>query len=66
MTYELIFLEDFVLSELVGRTVRMMSGLSMDVRVSMGLGGRGSIDSRGEFSGVVSGGVSGKCPAGIE
>ena len=44
----------------------MMSGLSMDVRVSIGLGGRGSIDSRGEFSGVVSGGVSGKCPGGIE
>ena len=57
MTYELIFLEDF-LSEL--GAVRMMSGLSMDVRVSIGLGGSGSIDSRGEFSGVVSGGVSGK------
>lgn len=45
----------------------MMSGLSkLDVRVSIGLGGSGSIDSRGEFSGVVSGGVSGKCPGGIE
>ena len=64
MTYELILL--FV--ELVGRAVRvMMSGLSkLDVRVSIGLGGSGSIDSRGEFSGVVSGGVSGKCPGGIE
>ena len=61
MTYELIFL--FV--EL-GAAVRMISGLSMDVRVSIGLGGSGSIDSRGEFSGVVSGGVSGKCPGGIE
>ena len=60
MTYELIFLEDVFLSELVGWAVRMISGLSMDVRVSMGLGGSGSIDSRGEFSGVVSGGVSGK------
>lgn len=64
MTYEFIFLEDF-LSEL--GAVRMMSGLSkLDVRVSIGLGGSGSIDSRGEFSGVVSGGVSGKCPGGIE
>lgn len=67
MTYELIFLEDVFLSEPEGgRAVRVWTGLSIDVRVSIGLGGRGSIDSRGEFSGVVSGGVSGKCPGGIE